>query len=135
MEESHEHPRDGRCTPACPRWSEWALHFYYLQRRWPEMLEACRTAIAIEWVTVEPAASGVTLPEYLVDEPLVRLNLVAGRDTPEVLLDEWGIRCELTFRGRRHECAFPWSAVVSGGLRPPERRAPRFGVIQGGRKD
>jgi hypothetical protein len=135
MDTGHEHPREDRCTPGCPRWSEWALHFYYLQQRWPEMLEACRTAAAIEWVTVEPAASGVVLPEYLVEEQLVRLNLVAGRDTPAVLLDEWGIRCELTFRGRRHECAFPWGSVVAGTLRPPERRPARFGVIQGGRKD
>ncbi len=96
------------------------------------MFDACRTASSIEWVMVAPGVTGVRLPDYLQDEELVRLNLVAGRDAPEVLLDEWGIRCTLTFRGSRFDCAVPWQAVLAGALRAPERR---FGVIQGGRKD
>jgi stringent starvation protein B len=111
------------------------LHFYFLQQRHAEMLAACREAAAIEWVMVAPGVTGVVLPEYLREEQLVRLNLVAGRDAPEVMLDEWGIRCELTFQGVRKEVAFPWTSVVSGTLRPPERKKRRFGVIQGGRKD
>lgn len=99
------------------------------------MLEACRTASAIEWIMVAPSVPGVSLPDYLRDEEFVRLNLVAGRDTPEVFLDEWGIRCNLTFRGTRFDCALPWGAVVAGKLRPPERKRPRFGVIEGGKKD
>jgi hypothetical protein len=99
------------------------------------MLEACRAARAIEYVIVAPAAPGSVLPDHLEAEELVRLNLVVGRDTPEVLLDEWGIRCTLTFRGRRFDCAFPWASVLAGGLLPPERKRPRFGVIQGGKKD
>ena len=135
MDAPHEHPPEAACTPSCPRWREWALHFFFLQQRWPEMLEACRTAAAIEWVMVAPTVPGVVLPEYLRDEELVRLNLVAGRDTPEVLLDGWGIRCNLTFRGVRTDVALPWASVVAGELRPPERKRPRLGVIQGGRKD
>ena len=96
------------------------------------MLAACREAAAIEWVMVAPGVAGVALPEYLREEQLVRLNLVAGRDTPEVMLDEWGIRCELTFQGVRKEVAFPWTV---GGLRdaapPPERKKPRFGAHPG----
>jgi len=111
------------------------LHFYFLQQRHAEMLAACREAAAIEWVMVAPGVAGVVLPEYLHEEQLVRLNMVAGRDAPEVMLDEWGIRCELTFRGVRKEVAFPWTSVVSGTLRPPVRKRPRFGVIQGGKKD
>ena len=99
------------------------------------MLEACRSAAAIECVIVAPSAPGVVLPEYLQEEELVRVNLVVGRDTQEVLLDEWGIRSQLTFRATRCECAFPWPSVLAGILRPPERKRPRFGVIQGGKKD
>jgi stringent starvation protein B len=99
------------------------------------MLEACRAAAAIEWFVVAPATPGVVLPEYLQQEELIRVNLVAGRDTPEILLDEWGVRCNLTFRGRRTDCAIPWEAVLAGQLRPPERKRLRFGVIQGGKKD
>jgi len=131
----HDHPADAPCLPACPAWPDGALQIYAIQRRYAEMLEACRAAAAIEYVVVAPAAPGTVLPEHLQREELVRLNLVVGRDTPEVLLDEWGIRCSLTFRGRRSECAFPWPAVLAGGLRPPERKRARFGVIQGGKKD
>jgi hypothetical protein len=99
------------------------------------MLEACRLAAAIECVYVAPSGPGVVLPDHLQDEEVVRLNLIVGRDTPEVLLDEWGIRCDLTFRGRRLECAFPWPSVLAGTLRVPERKRPRFGVIEGGKKD
>ena len=136
MDGNHDHPADGPCLPSCPLWAEGALRLFALQRRYAEMLEACRAAPLIEQITVAPDAPGVELPEYLKGgEPLVRLNLVVGRDTPEVLLDEWGIRCNLTFRGRRFDCAFPWASVLDGRLHPPERKRPRFAVIPGGRKD
>jgi hypothetical protein len=131
----HDHPADAPCLPACPAWAEGALQLFALQRRYPEMLEACRAADAIEFVIVAPGAPGSVLPEHLQSEELVRLNLMVGRDTSEVLLDEWGIRCNLTFRGRRFDCAFPWASVLAGGLKPPPRRRPRFGLIQGGKKD
>lgn len=135
MDAHHDHPADAACLPVCPAWSEGALQLFALQRRFPEMLEACRSATAIEWLDVSPSMQGTVLPDYLADEDLVRLNLVVGRDTPEVLLDEWGVRCNLTFRGRRYDCAFPWPAILNGLLKPPERKRPRFGVIQGGKKD
>ncbi len=135
MDAPHGHPPEAACTPACPGWAEGALHLFHLQRRYREMLEACRAAAGIESVVVAPAVAGVVLPEHLGEESLVRLNLVVGRDTPEVLLDEWGLRCNLTFRGRRSDCAVPWAAVVAGVLRPPGRGRPRFSVIEGGKKD
>jgi len=98
------------------------------------MLQACQVADAIESVIVNPAAHGARLPQYLCEEELIRLNLVVGRDTPELLLDEWGIHCTLTFRGRRFDCALPWQSVLSGTLRPPKRRA-KFQIIEGGKKD
>jgi stringent starvation protein B len=99
------------------------------------MLEACRQAAAIEYVIVAPAVPGVQVPDYLADEELVRLNLVAGRDTPMVDIDEWGVRCNLTFRGRRFDCAIPWEAIIAGALQPPPRRRPSFQLIEGGKKD
>jgi hypothetical protein len=131
----HQHPPDGACDPTCPAWSEGALHLFSLQRRYADMLAACRAAEAVESVIVNPSANAVKVPEYLAEEELVRLNLLVGRDTPEVLLDEWGIHCTLTFRGRRFDCALPWQAVLAGTLRPPPRKKPRFQVIEGGKKD
>lgn len=99
------------------------------------MLEACRVASSIQYVVVAPSAPGVVLPEHLLEEELVRLNLVTGRDTPTVELDDQGIRATLTFSGRRFDCAIPWTAVVAGVLDPPRKERPRFGVIEGGKKD
>lgn len=135
MEDPHDHPPEVACLPSCPGWAQGALELFALQRRYGEMLEACRAAAAIDCVIVAPAAPGVVIPDYLQREELVRVNLVVGRDTPEVLLDEWGIRCNLTFRGRRCDCAFPWPSVLAGVLKAPVRKRPRFGVIQGGKKD
>jgi hypothetical protein len=131
VDPQHDHAPKAACLPSCPGWPEGALSLFAFQRRHAEMLEACRSAAAIEVVDVVPGTQGVVLPEYLKDEPVVRVTMVVGRDTPEVLLDEWGIRCNLTFRGRRADCAFPWPSVLSGILRPPARKRPRFGVIAG----
>ncbi len=131
MDAQHDHAPNAACLPSCPGWAEGALSLFAFQRRYPEMLEACRTAEAIERVDVAPSTQGVVLPEYLKEDPVVRLTMLVGRDTPEVLLDEWGIRCNLTVRGRRLDCAFPWTSILGGVLRPPPRRRPRFGVIPG----
>jgi hypothetical protein len=131
---SHQHPPEDACTPACPAWAEGALQLLALQRRYGDMLEACQAAKGVESVIVSPSQPGVKLPDYLMDEELVRLNLVVGRDTPELLLDAWGIHCTLTFRGRRIDCALPWASVMAGTLEPPVPRRPRFQVIDGGKK-
>lgn len=132
---AHDHPPEGDCLPSCPAWSEGALELYALQQRHGAMLEACRAAASIECVIVAPSTPGTELPAFLEEQELVRLNLVVGRDCPEVLLDEWGLRATLTFRGRRHDCALPWAAVMGGVLVAPPRKRPRFGVIEGGKKD
>jgi len=132
---AHDHPPEGPCAPACPGWAEGALQLFALQHRYEEMLAACRAAAHVEWLNVAPETPGAELPEYLSEEPVVRLNLVVGRDCPELLLDEWGVRVALTFRGRRRDCAFPWEAVMGGVLAVPVRPRPRFAVIEGGRRD
>ena len=131
VDAQHDHAPKAACLPTCPGWAEGALSLFAFQRRYLEMLEACRAALAIELVDVAPATQGVVLPEYLKEEPVVRVTMVVGRDTSEVLLDEWGVRCNLTFRGRRTDCAFPWPSILGGVLRPPARKRPRFGVIAG----
>jgi hypothetical protein len=132
---AHDHPPEGQCLPTCPSWSVGALELLAVQRRHADMLAACRAAEGLESIVVAPSTAGTDLPESLQAQDLVRLNLVVGRDCPEVLLDEWGIRATLTFRGRRHDCAIPWAAVLAGVLVAPPRRRPRFGVIEGGKKD
>jgi hypothetical protein len=108
------------------------LELCALRRRPDAMLAACRAADHVEFVVVAPATPGIVLPEFLAGEQLVRLNLVQGRDCPEVMLDERGIQVTLTFRGRRHECVLPWEAVKAGVLAPPKKKVRRFGVVEGG---
>jgi hypothetical protein len=132
---AHDHPPEGACAPACPGWSEGAIELFAVQRRYQDMLAACRAAAHVECLIVAPETPGVELPEYLSEDPVVRLNLVAGRDCPEVMLDEWGVHVALTFRGLRSDCAFPWEAVMAGILASPPRPRPRFAVIEGGRRD
>ncbi|HEU4383823.1 MAG TPA: hypothetical protein VFR85_10015 [Anaeromyxobacteraceae bacterium] len=103
--------------------------------RYAEMLQACRLASSVEYLIVAPSVPGVVLPEHVHEEALVRLDLVVGRDTPAVELDEWGVRATLTFRGRIFDCAVPWAAVLAGRLATPRPERPRFGVIDGGKKD
>ena len=128
----HDHPPEGDCQPSCPGWSEGALELYALQRRHGAMLAACRAAEHIEFLIIAPSTAGAELPDFLHGQELVRLNLVVGRDCPEVMLDEWGVRTNLTFRGRRNDCAIPWAAVMAGVLAPPPRKRPRFGLLAGG---
>ncbi len=128
----HDHPPEGDCPPTCPGWSEGALELYALQRRHDAMLAACRAAEHIEFLIIAPGTAGAELPDFLHGEELVRLNLVVGRDCPEVMLDEWGVRTNLTFRGRRNDCAIPWAAVMAGVLVAPPKKRPRFGVVEGG---
>ena len=135
MDAPHQHPPEAACSPTCPAWAEGALQLFALQRRYADMLAACQAAEAVESVIVAPSVAGVMLPDYLGEEELVRLNLVVGRDTPELLMDAWGLHCTLTFRGRRVECALPWAAILAGILRPPAKKRPRFQVIEGGKKD
>ncbi|HZY05303.1 MAG TPA: hypothetical protein VFF02_17580 [Anaeromyxobacteraceae bacterium] len=135
MDAHHGHPPEAACTPACPGWAEGAVHLFHLTARYREMLEACRLASSIECLVVAPSVPGVLLPAQVHEEALVRLDLVVGRDTPAVHLDDWGVRATLTFRGRRFDCAIPWTAVLAGVLAPPRKERPRFGVIPGGKKD
>ena len=114
--------RTGACLPACPAWAEGALAAVRapapIGRRCSRPAARPAPSSTSSW---RPPRPGVRSPNTCSEEELVRLNLVVGRDTPEVLLDEWGIRCNLTFRGRRFDCAFPWAAVLA-------RRAPAAGA-------
>lgn len=56
---------------------------------------------------------GVTVPPSLRDEPHLRLNLSYRFDPPDLSLGEWGVRCTLSFSGRRCGVAVPWSALFA----------------------
>ena len=65
----------------------------------------------------------------------MRLNLVAGRDTPEVCSTSGASAAASRSAGAASTARCPWASIIAGALRPPERKRPRFGVIEGGKKD
>ncbi len=56
---------------------------------------------------------GVLVPEHLKLEPHLLLNLSYRFDPPDLAVGEWGVRCTLTFAGRRFTIAVPWSALYA----------------------
>ncbi len=56
---------------------------------------------------------GVLVPEKLKHEPHLLLNLSYRFEPPDLAIGEWGIRCTLTFDGKRFTIAVPWSALYA----------------------
>jgi stringent starvation protein B len=56
---------------------------------------------------------GVLVPESLRDEFHLRLNLSYRFDPPDLTVGEWGVRCTLSFGGRRFKVGVPWSALFA----------------------
>jgi len=58
---AHDHPPEGACTPPCPSWSEGAIELFAVQRRYEDMLAACRAAAHVECLIVAPETPGAEL--------------------------------------------------------------------------
>lgn len=56
---------------------------------------------------------GVLVPESLRNEFHLRLNVSYRFDPPDLAVGEWGIRCTLSFGGRRFKVGVPWSALFA----------------------
>ncbi len=56
---------------------------------------------------------GVLVPEHLKQDPHLLLNLSYRFDPPDLAVGEWGVRCTLTFGGKRFTIAVPWSALYA----------------------
>jgi len=56
---------------------------------------------------------GVLVPETLRDEFHLRLNVSYRFDPPDLAVGEWGVRCTLSFGGRRFKVGIPWSALFA----------------------
>lgn len=61
-------------------------------------------------VALDGGAAGVDLPERLLGDPQVRLNLSYRFGLP-IELDDEGVRARLTFAGVPHDCKIPWGAI------------------------
>lgn len=61
-------------------------------------------------VTLDARANGVHVPQHLLGDPQLRLNLSYRFGLPLDITDD-GIRATLTFQGNEFECALPWDPI------------------------
>jgi stringent starvation protein B len=74
----------------------------------------------VAMVHCDPMHAGVSLPGYLCEDPVVRLNFAYGFQLPSFDVDGEGISAVLNFNGDRFHCVIPWAAVFA-------ITAPEFG--------
>ena len=56
---------------------------------------------------------GVSVPTHLAAEAHLRLNLSYRFDPPDLTVNEWGVRCTLSFSGSRYTVAVPWNTLFA----------------------
>lgn len=56
---------------------------------------------------------GVLVPETLRSEFHLRLNVSYRFDPPDLSVGDWGVRCTLSFGGKRFKVGIPWSALFA----------------------
>jgi stringent starvation protein B len=56
---------------------------------------------------------GVVVPDPLRSEAHLRLNLSYRFEPPDLAIGDWGVRCTLSFSGKRFTVAIPWSALFA----------------------
>ena len=64
-------------------------------------------------VHLDPRCEGVVVPEWLSEDPTLRLNIAYGFNLPALDIDEEGIYVVLSFGGQNHGCTLPWSAIFA----------------------
>ena len=74
--------------------------------RLEEMLSEGRVQVHLD-STVE----GVVLPEYLIGQPQVILNLSYAFRPEVFVIDDEGVQITLSFRGQKFLCVLPWPCM------------------------
>ena len=64
-------------------------------------------------VHLDARRPGVVVPDPLRSEAHLRLNLSYRFEPPDLAIGDWGVRCTLSFSGKRFTVAIPWSALFA----------------------
>jgi stringent starvation protein B len=64
-------------------------------------------------VHLDARRPGVIVPTSLKGESHLRLNVSYRFDPPDLSVNEWGLRCTLSFGGKRFLVAVPWSSLFA----------------------
>ena len=67
------------------------------------------------FVHLDPRREGVKVPEWLAARPqlVLQLGLNFAIPIPDLVIDERGVRCTLSFNRSPFYCVLPWSAVYA----------------------
>ena len=83
------------------------LDFSFKRKQLERFLELGKTMIVID-----SRVDGVDVPEYLIGDYQLRLNLSLNFGLP-VELDKEGAHATLTFRGSPYHCTLPWRSIYA----------------------
>ncbi len=73
----------------------------------------CALDHGMAMIHLDARRPGVVVPDPLRSESHLRLNLSYRFEPPDLAIGDWGVRCTLSFSGRRFTVAIPWSALFA----------------------
>jgi len=73
----------------------------------------------IVMIHCDPRHEGVSLPDFLKADPIVRLNFAYGFQLPSFEVDDEAISAVLNFNGQQRFCVIPWDSVFA--ITAPEK--------------
>jgi stringent starvation protein B len=86
-----------------------------MEDRTPEKKQQLLLALerGMVMVHLDARRPGVVVPAEFRTESHLRLNLSYRFEPSDLSVGEWGLRCTLSFSGKRFTVAIPWSAVFA----------------------
>ena len=86
-----------------------------MESKVPEKKERLLSALdqGMVMIHLDARRPGVSVPSHLAGEAHLRLNLSYRFDPPDLTVNEWGVRCTLSFSGSRYTVAVPWNALFA----------------------
>ncbi len=73
----------------------------------------CALARGMAMVHLDARRPGVVVPDPLRSESHLRLNISYRFEPPDLTIGDWGVRCTLSFSGKRFTVGIPWSALFA----------------------
>src|SRR6516164_5532188 len=73
----------------------------------------CALSHGMAMIHLDARRPGVLVPDALRSEVHLRLNLSYRFEPPDLAIGDWGVRCTLSFSGKRFTVAVPWSALFA----------------------
>lgn len=73
----------------------------------------CALDHGMAMIHLDARRPGVVVPDPLRSESHLRLNLSYRFEPPDLAIGDWGVRCTLSFSGKRFTVGIPWSALFA----------------------